>query len=174
MPSRPPPTFVPSLTHSPRRALPPPAPSADAAGEGGGDDEHGGVLHHPHRNLPRTLSGNGGPRPGPGAAAAALPSHHPRRALGPAGRAPTAAQAQALVEAVRHTGRLWPVRAACLETSLGTVLAAVLLGRRLHWCLGVRFSPPPTEYHSWVELPDDGPVGEYTEAGWHHHTALTI
>ncbi|MEV7471946.1 lasso peptide biosynthesis B2 protein [Streptomyces kronopolitis] len=107
-----------------------------------------------------------------------LPFRHTLRAVRWARRAgrrpPTAAQAQALVEAVRHTGRLWPVRAACMETSLGAVLAAALLGRRLHWCLGVRFSPPPTEYHAWAELSEGGPVGEYTEAGWHHHTALTI
>ncbi|MGW4077914.1 lasso peptide biosynthesis B2 protein [Streptomyces asiaticus] len=86
----------------------------------------------------------------------------------------TAAQADALITAVRHAGRWWPGRAACMETSLGAVLAAALLGRRLNWCLGVRFSPPPVEYHAWAELPDHGPVGEYTEAGWHHHTALTI
>ncbi|MBA0053634.1 lasso peptide biosynthesis B2 protein [Streptomyces sp. AJS327] len=84
------------------------------------------------------------------------------------------AQAQALVGAVRHTARWWPGRAACLETSLGAMLAAALLGRRLNWCLGARFAPPPVEYHAWAELPGSGPVGEYTAAGWHHHTALTI
>ncbi|MGO4750785.1 lasso peptide biosynthesis B2 protein [Streptomyces sp. 2MCAF27] len=107
-----------------------------------------------------------------------LPFRHTVRAVRwarRAGRRPlTAAKAEALVIAVRHTGRLWPGRAACLETSLGAVLAAALLGRRLNWCLGARFSPPPVEYHAWAELPDGGPVGEYTEAGWHHHTALTI
>ncbi|MEU8723501.1 lasso peptide biosynthesis B2 protein [Streptomyces antimycoticus] len=91
------------------------------------------------------------------------------------GRRPlTAAQADVLVTAVRHAGRLWPGRAACMETSLGAVLAAALLGRHLNWCLGVRFSPPPVEYHAWAELPGHGPVGEYTAAGWHHHSALTI
>ncbi|GGO58953.1 lasso peptide biosynthesis B2 protein [Streptomyces lasiicapitis] len=84
------------------------------------------------------------------------------------------ARAETLVSAVRHTARLWPGRAACMETSLGSVLAAALLGRRLTWCLGARFSPPPTEYHAWAELPEHGPVAEYTAAGWHHHTALTI
>ncbi|MFC9222993.1 lasso peptide biosynthesis B2 protein [Streptomyces hygroscopicus] len=74
----------------------------------------------------------------------------------------------------RHTARWWPGRAACMETSLGAVLAAALLGRRLDWCLGARFAPPPVEYHAWAELPGHGPVGEYTAAGWHHHTALTI
>lgn len=41
-----------------------------------------------------------------------------------------AARAEALVGAVRHTARWWPGRAACMETSLGAVLAAALLGRR--------------------------------------------
>ncbi|WP_369383771.1 lasso peptide biosynthesis B2 protein [Streptomyces sp. cg36] len=91
------------------------------------------------------------------------------------GRRPlTHERAQALVAAVRHTARWWPGRAACMETSLGAVLAAALLGRRLNWCLGARFAPPPTEYHAWTELPAGDPVGEYTAAGWHHHSALTI
>ncbi|MFJ8345004.1 lasso peptide biosynthesis B2 protein [Streptomyces sp. NPDC094153] len=85
-----------------------------------------------------------------------------------------AARAEALVGAVRHAARWWPGRAACMETSLGSVLAAALLGCRLDWCLGVRFSPPPVEYHAWAVLPGRGPVGEYTSAGWHHHAALTI
>ncbi|WP_063764573.1 lasso peptide biosynthesis B2 protein [Streptomyces sp. NRRL F-5053] len=97
------------------------------------------------------------------------------RAARRAGRWPMeAAQAEALVNAVRHAARWWPGRAACLETSLGAVLAAALLGRRLDWCLGARFAPPPVEYHAWAQLPAHGPVGEYTAAGWHHHAALTI
>ncbi|BBJ44117.1 hypothetical protein SSPO_068350 [Streptomyces antimycoticus] len=97
-----------------------------------------------------------------------------RRARRVGHRPLAAARADVLVTAVRHVGRLWPGRAACMETSLGAVLAAALLGRRLNWCLGVRFSPPPVEYHAWAELPGHGPVGEYTATGWHHHTALTI
>ncbi|GAA3082380.1 hypothetical protein GCM10020000_80450 [Streptomyces olivoverticillatus] len=108
----------------------------------------------------------------------ALPFRHTVRAARwarRAGRRPLGRQrAEDLVAAVRHTSRLWPVRAACMETSLGAMLAAALLGRRLDWCLGVRFSPSPTEYHAWASLPDDGPVGEYTEAGWHHYVALTV
>ncbi|MFJ5157013.1 lasso peptide biosynthesis B2 protein [Streptomyces sp. NPDC088353] len=96
-----------------------------------------------------------------------LARHIGRRELAPA-------RAEALVGAVRHTARWWPGRAACMETSLGSVLAAALLGQRLEWCLGVRFSPPPVEYHAWAVLPGQGPVGEYTAAGWHHHAALTI
>ncbi|MGA5497679.1 lasso peptide biosynthesis B2 protein [Streptomyces cinereoruber] len=101
------------------------------------------------------------------ARAARLARRVGRRPLGPA-------SAEALVGAVRHAARWWPGRAACMETSLGAVLAAALLGRRLDWCLGARFAPPPVEYHAWAELPDHGPVGEYTLGGWHHHTALTI
>ncbi|WP_274919418.1 lasso peptide biosynthesis B2 protein [Streptomyces sp. WZ-12] len=92
-----------------------------------------------------------------------------------AGRRPLdPTRAQELVDAVRHTARWWPGRAACMETSLGAVLAAALLGRRLNWCLGARFCPPPVEYHAWAELPGTGPVGEYTLGGWHHRTALSI
>ncbi|MFT2019106.1 lasso peptide biosynthesis B2 protein [Streptomyces sp. 796.1] len=107
-----------------------------------------------------------------------LPFRHTVRAVRlarrPGRRELEAAQATAVVSAVRHTARWWPGRAACMETSLGAVLAAALLGRRLDWCLGCRFAPPPVEYHAWAAVPGHGPVGEYTAAGWHHHTALTV
>lgn len=107
-----------------------------------------------------------------------LPFRHTVRAARLArrvGRHPASlGQAETLVAAVAHAGRRWPVRIACLERSLGAVLAAALLRRNLTWCLGARFAPPPTEYHAWAELPDHGPVGEYTTGGWHHHTALRI
>ncbi|WP_189299697.1 lasso peptide biosynthesis B2 protein [Streptomyces albospinus] len=99
--------------------------------------------------------------------AARLASRAGRRPLDPA-------RAEALVGAVRHTARWWPGRAACMETSLGAVLAAALLGQRLTWCIGARFSPPPVEYHAWAELPDRGPIREYTQGGWHHYAALVI
>ncbi|WP_223290962.1 lasso peptide biosynthesis B2 protein [Streptomyces avicenniae] len=92
-----------------------------------------------------------------------------------AGRRPLArGRAEELVSAVRYVGRRWPVRIACMESSLGAVLAAAILRRRLTWCLGARFTPPPVEYHAWAEIPVHGPVGEYTTGGWHHHTALQI
>ncbi|MET9293321.1 lasso peptide biosynthesis B2 protein [Streptomyces sp. NPDC003077] len=107
-----------------------------------------------------------------------LPFRHTVRAVRwarRAGRRPLAPErAEALIAAVRHAGHLWPVRCACAETSLGAVLAAALLGRRLAWCLGARFAPPPTAYHAWAEVPGHGPVGEYTTGGWHHHAALVI
>lgn len=107
-----------------------------------------------------------------------LPFRHTAQAVRAArrfGRRPlTPAAAETLVAAVTHVGRHWPLRVACTEQSLGAVLAAAILRRRLIWCLGVRFSPPPVEYHAWAYLPDHGPVGEYMEGGWHHHTALEI
>lgn len=83
-------------------------------------------------------------------------------------------RAEELVSAVRYAGRHWPMRIACMETSLASVLAAAVLGRELTWRLGARFSPPPVEYHAWAEVPGHGPVGEYTTGGWHHHAALSI
>lgn len=91
------------------------------------------------------------------------------------GRRPTTpGRAEDLVAAVRYAGRRWPVRIACMESSLGAVLATAILRRNLTWCLGARFTPPPVEYHAWAELPGHGPIGEYTTGGWHHHTALSI
>ncbi|WP_328912030.1 MULTISPECIES: lasso peptide biosynthesis B2 protein [unclassified Streptomyces] len=107
-----------------------------------------------------------------------LPFRHTARVVRFArrfGRRPlTPGHAEELVAAVRYVGRRWPVRIACMESSLGAVLAAAILRRHLTWCLGARFTPPPVEYHAWAELPGHGPVGEYTEGGWHHHTALSI
>ncbi|MBB5933990.1 lasso peptide biosynthesis B2 protein [Streptomyces zagrosensis] len=72
-----------------------------------------------------------------------------------AGRRPlTSQRAEVLVEAVRHTGRLWPGRAACMATSLGAVLAAALMGRRLDWCLGAR---SPGEARTTTCTPEPAP-----------------
>lgn len=90
------------------------------------------------------------------------------------GRRPLSAErAQVMVEAVRHAGRGWPVRVACLESSLGVVLACAVLGRRVTWCVGARVAPP-VEYHAWAALPGGEPVGEYTGGGWHYLPALEI
>ncbi|MGW7290758.1 lasso peptide biosynthesis B2 protein, partial [Streptomyces xiamenensis] len=97
------------------------------------------------------------------------------RAARRVGRRPLSpGRAEDVVQAVRHAGRHWPVRIACLETSLGSAIAAAFLGRRLSWCVGAQFAPPPTCYHAWLELPGHGPMGEDTDAGWHHHATLTI
>lgn len=50
----------------------------------------------------------------------------------------------------------WPGRIACLETSLATVIAAAMTGRRAHWVLGARFLPDGA--HAWAEVPE-GAVG---------------
>ncbi|MGX2997457.1 lasso peptide biosynthesis B2 protein [Streptomyces sp. JNUCC 64] len=90
------------------------------------------------------------------------------------GRRPLPAErALVMVEAVRHAGRRWPVRIACLESSLGAMVACALLGRRLTWCVGARVAPP-VEYHAWAQAPDGAPVGEHTEGGWHYLPALEI
>lgn len=47
--------------------------------------------------------------------------------------------------------RWWPGRIACLETSLATVVAAALTGRRARWVLGARFQPHAA--HAWAEVP---------------------
>ncbi|MFI1012648.1 lasso peptide biosynthesis B2 protein [Streptomyces sp. NPDC020965] len=91
------------------------------------------------------------------------------------GRRPLAPErAEDLVSAVRYAGRRWPVRIACMESSLAAVLAAAITGRKLNWCFGVRFVPPPVEYHAWAEAPGHGPVGEDTDADWPYHTALSL
>jgi hypothetical protein len=91
-------------------------------------------------------------------------------------REPAPRRAASIVGAVRSAGAWWPGRAACLETSLAASLAAVALGYRLSWCLGVRFLPPPRVYHAWVET-TAGPVAEAEAAqpdGWPYVTALRL
>ncbi|WP_435109996.1 lasso peptide biosynthesis B2 protein [Nocardiopsis synnemataformans] len=77
-----------------------------------------------------------------------------------------------LANACARAGAWWPGRAACLETSLTLVLAAVFTGRRLHWCLGGRFDPPAT--HAWAQTPDGTPIGEDDTTAWPWTTALRI
>ncbi|MEE1798092.1 lasso peptide biosynthesis B2 protein [Streptomyces sp. JV176] len=74
------------------------------------------------------------------------------------GRPATSAQAQILHAAVRHAGRLWPGRAACLEESLGTFLAAAFTGLRVRWVLGAGFVPHSA--HAWTETLDGAVVGQ--------------
>lgn len=66
-------------------------------------------------------------------------------------------EAATTVAAVRHAARWYPGRAACLETSLGAVLAARMRGRRLDWCIGARQLPYAA--HAWVEV-ERQPIGE--------------
>lgn len=66
-------------------------------------------------------------------------------------------EGESFVAAVRRAAHWFPGRAACLETSLGTVLAARLHGRRLDWCIGARTLPYAA--HAWVEA-EQQPIGE--------------
>lgn len=59
------------------------------------------------------------------------------------------ARAEAAARAVRRAARRYPGRAACLETSLGTVLFAAASRRHLDWCLGA--ATDPYRFHAWVE-----------------------
>ena len=69
----------------------------------------------------------------------------------------SAADGQLAVAVVRNAARWFPGRAACLETSLGAVLAARLHGRRLDWCIGARQLPYAA--HAWVEA-EGQPIDE--------------
>lgn len=57
----------------------------------------------------------------------------------------------------RLVSKHYPGRVACLELSLTTVLAAVLLGRRIDWCFG--YATDPRRFHAWVAV-DGVPVTE--------------
>lgn len=69
----------------------------------------------------------------------------------------TQEEAWAAVAASRQASRWFPGRAACLENSLAATLTALLLRRRLDWCIGARLMPYAA--HAWVET-TLRPVGE--------------
>lgn len=60
------------------------------------------------------------------------------------------AEALSAVGAVEAVADRYPGRAACLERSLGAVLAAAIRRRRLSWVLGV--AENPSRFHAWVEF----------------------
>jgi hypothetical protein len=70
------------------------------------------------------------------------------------------AEAEAAVNGARRAGRYFPGRAACLETSLAAVLAALIHHRRPDWCIGARTLPYAA--HAWIEA-ETTPVGEHTD-----------
>jgi hypothetical protein len=81
-------------------------------------------------------------------------------------RTATVAEAYGLLAAAGRAARRYPGRAACLELSVTTVIAATLRGRAVDWCLGT--ATDPRRFHAWVEvdgtsieLPDDEPAGNY-------------
>lgn len=59
------------------------------------------------------------------------------------------------VDAIQRAARWYPGRAACLEQSLAAVLLALVVRRRLDWCLGS--APDPYRFHAWVAV-DGRPV----------------
>ncbi|TDD24884.1 lasso peptide biosynthesis B2 protein [Nonomuraea diastatica] len=79
----------------------------------------------------------------------------------------TVSRAESAAMAVRHVARRYPGRAACLETSLATVLFAAASLRRLDWCLGA--ATDPYRFHAWAEL-DGHPIA--TDPG--HLRVLTL
>jgi Transglutaminase-like superfamily/Coenzyme PQQ synthesis protein D (PqqD) len=76
--------------------------------------------------------------------------------------AATNAQAERAVLAVHHAARCYPGRVACLELSLGAVMALALAGRGLDWCLGC--AGDALRFHAWVET-DGGPIPDMTNPG---------
>lgn len=70
-------------------------------------------------------------------------------------RPASVAEAYAAMRAARCPAWYFPGRAACLEVSLAAVLAALLRGRDLTWCLGS--AADPRRFHAWTEV-DGEPV----------------
>jgi hypothetical protein len=70
-----------------------------------------------------------------------------RQAL--ARRVASQADGRASVAAVERMSKYAPVRIACMEISLASVLLCALRGRALDWCFG--HSADPIAFHSWVE-----------------------
>ncbi|WP_232837138.1 lasso peptide biosynthesis B2 protein [Lentzea terrae] len=70
-------------------------------------------------------------------------------------RTATRSDGRKSVSAVHQVGRSVPLRVACLETSLASVLLCALYGQALEWCFG--HSLDPIAFHSWVEA-DGEPV----------------
>lgn len=66
-------------------------------------------------------------------------------------------EASAAVAAARAASRFFPGRFACLESSLASTLTALLLLRRVDWCIGARTMPYAA--HAWIEV-SRRPIGE--------------
>lgn len=58
-------------------------------------------------------------------------------------------QALSALNGVRHAGRLFFARVACLEESVAAVLTLTLAGYRATWCHGV--AADPIRLHAWIE-----------------------
>ncbi|PKW11406.1 Coenzyme PQQ synthesis protein D (PqqD) [Streptomyces sp. 1222.5] len=64
-------------------------------------------------------------------------------------REATAEHGAKALASVRRAAALYPGRAACLETSLATLLTLALSGRRAVWCIGTAVDP--CRFHAWIE-----------------------
>lgn len=61
----------------------------------------------------------------------------------------TRQQAERVVHAVRRLGTFSPIRSACLEESVASIVALALTGRGVRWCHGVMGDP--ILLHAWIE-----------------------
>lgn len=86
-------------------------------------------------------------------------------------RHPTRQDVSKLADARDWAAALWPGRAACLETSLATYLAAAFAGYHARWVLGCRLGP--ASCHAWTET-CLGPVGEPTGSDQPLHATLAV
>lgn len=73
-------------------------------------------------------------------------------------REATPDEAEKLHGAIRWIGLFLPVRVACLEESVATMLALALLGRHVIWCHGV--SADPIEFHAWLRTSEEDLIAE--------------
>jgi hypothetical protein len=73
-------------------------------------------------------------------------------------RSATPAETLRVLRAVDAGAAVLPVRVACLERSLATVLILAARRRGATWCMGVR--TPPVTMHAWVADDTGEPVGE--------------
>ncbi|MEU2062363.1 lasso peptide biosynthesis B2 protein [Streptomyces sp. NPDC013455] len=74
----------------------------------------------------------------------------------------TGAQGAAALAAVRQAAARYPGRAACLETSLASLMLLALRRRRATWCIGT--AADPFRFHAWIETAA-GPVMAADEQG---------
>ncbi|MCX5401313.1 lasso peptide biosynthesis B2 protein [Streptomyces sp. NBC_00102] len=81
-------------------------------------------------------------------------------------------QADLLFHAVRHSGRFWPGRAACLEESLAAYVAAILRGRRVTWVIGARTAPAAA--HAWIEAGGEVVGQDLADRLWPYAPALRV
>ncbi len=82
-------------------------------------------------------------------------------------REATMEEATAARDGVLWAAQWFPGRAACLETSIATVVACALQRRSVAWHLGVTVTPPSS--HAWVTA-GGVPVGEPADVSTRYRT----